>query len=216
MALKGTWAPSGIKLWGGEIPVETGRVCSKLSSRQMRIGPQEGAIAALAKEFSSNKLQAFTTDVIDLERFHQPCGRFTGMNYGDFSLLSKIKYQKIITLNKISFSLPEDDVIEKLRECLNHQGHYPEFLNIKNALPDKSSQDAWHLYCVKNFGLDIFLTTDLVLLGQIKSIPDRNLKSSLMKIVRTPIELCADLGVDALSECQIISFAREKLDVDSF
>jgi len=215
VALKGEWQSNGVQYWGGEIPIETGKISSKLKSRQMKIGPQEGAIAALANEFLHNNIEAYTTDALSFETFHQPLGRFTGVNYGDFSLFSKIKYKKINTLDDFSFCVPPDDIVGKLREHLN-QSNNPLFLKIKNALPDKSSQDAWHLYCVGRFDLDIFLTTDSALIGQIKSISDENFKNELIKIVRTPEELCTDLDIRCFSEDEIICFAREDLHIDSF
>jgi hypothetical protein len=57
---------------------------------------------------------------------------------------------------------------------------------------------------------------DVALIGQIKSISDESLIKELVEMVRTPEELCADLDIDCLSEYQIICFAREELDIDSF
>ncbi len=215
VALRGGWQSGGIQYWGGEVPIETGRICSELVSTQMNIGPQEGAIAALAQQFLDNKIEAYTTDALGLETFHQPSGRFSGTNYGDFSLLFGVEFQKIITLSNFSFSMPQDNVIEKFREHLN-QSNEQTFLKIKNALPDKSRQDAWHLYCIQRFGLDVFLTTDTKLIGQVSSIANTQLKTEIEQIVRTPKELCDDLNICCLDEIEIINFARDKLGIDSF
>lgn len=215
IAFKGEWQSSGIQYWG-EALIDTGGIRSVLQSLSTKkISPQEGYIAALAKKFLKNEIEAYTTDALKFETYHQPSGRFRGINYGDISLLSKISPQQIKTLDGFSFSIPSDDVVEKLRTHINRSVE-PDFLDIKNALPKKSSQDAWHLYCIQKHGLDVFLTMDFALMRQIRSIADKSLRERVEKIVRTPEDLCADFGISALGNDEIICFARNDLGVDPF
>ena len=185
------------------------------SSPIRKLPPQDGYIAALTKKLLNGEAEVYTTDALNYEKWYHPAGRFRGASYGDISLLSKITSKQIRTLEGFSFSLPSDSIAEKLRAYIN-ESQEADFLAIKNVLPRKSSQDAWHLYCVKKYNLDVFLTMDASLIGQIRSIADQNIRDSLMQIVRTPEELCANFGIRALSDDEIICFARNELGADPF
>jgi hypothetical protein len=218
IVFKGQWQSKTIEDWDGALGalIETGGIRSVLQSSPIKkLSPQGGYIAALAKKILSGEMEAYTSDALSYEKWYQKPYKYRGVSYGDISLLSKITPKHIRTLEGFTFSLPADSIADKLRAYIN-QSQEVDFLAIKNVLPCKSSQDAWHLYCVKKQNLDVFLTMDAALIGQIKSIADRSVRDNLIKIIRTPEELCTDLDISALSNDEITSFARNELGADSF
>jgi len=57
--------------------------------------------------------------------------------------------------------------------------------------------------------LDIFLTTDTKLIGQIKSFPDREFRKMLLQRVMLPSEACGRLGMPPFAGAELTALAEK-------
>lgn len=205
---KGVWEGHGTVMWGGEagIPVKTGRLLTEEAPIHVapeRGGPQGGYIVSLAIAHSRDAWEAHTSDALLFEKLHHPSRRFFG-NLGGFSWFKKINFKNNGTLEGFTLSTPcEIEPIDALRQFLSSCGN-SEYQKIRRGLEGcgakKSSQDAWHIFCVDLLGLDKFLTCDMKLIGQIKSIRDVGLRQKILDLVILPAQACETLGLDAATQ----------------
>ena len=115
------------------------------------------------------------------------------------------------TLEGFSFKI-EGRPINELNSFLDSNKD-EECASIRAALTEcgakRSSQDAWHIYCVHLLGLDMFLTCDTSLIGQIKSNGDKVLREQLLNIVALPSGCCRTINLAEATEHQ-----REQIKKD--
>lgn len=218
MAIKGRWHDMGSKFWGGEIPIETGGIVSELDGsviRKTRGGDQNGSIAAFAEQFMRGSLDAYTSDALRFEMFHQKVSKFRAGNYGDVSLFSQVKTIRLNTLGGFSSVSGAFDfnILKEMRIYLDHQDN-EQYRKIRSALDeikagDTNSQDAWHLHCTFEYGFDAFLTVDTKLAGQIQSFKDKELRDQLLERVKIPSALCEDLSIEPFTGIEIMKLANK-------
>ncbi len=204
---KGSWESSGTVMWGGErgVEVDTGRLRSSeepIEIKRERGGPQGAYIAALALALKRNQWEAHTSDALTFERLHHPTGRFSGVNHGDISWFKDVNCRTHTTLEGFSSIVPsKTEPIQLLRQFLDAKTD-EEYIEIRSALEEvgskKSSQDAWHVLCVRRLGLQTFLTCDTKLIGQVKSIPDRALREHILDDLALPCDLCKVLNLEVI------------------
>lgn len=158
----------------------------------------ENYIAAIANEIQKKSIQAYTSDALCIERLFKKHSKFGNTRFADNSLMNNLKIEKITTLTCTKFQV-DKNLIQRFRDFLNsYQDN--DYIQIKNFLSKKSNQDAWHIHSVLNHQLDYFLTGDSKLIRQIKSIQDENIKSKLLKIVKTPKALCEELQIPIVDD----------------
>jgi len=202
---KGSWESKGTVMWGGKngIPVETGRLISKENRnfiKETKGGPQGGYLASLALSYKRGEWEPHTSDAMKFENIHRKINR----NYGDFSWFEELTYINHVTLDDFSIALSTGEKpINQFRAYLNSNVNQ-KYINIRSALEScgakKSSQDAWHIHCVNSLGLDKFLTCDVKLIGQIKSIKDKHIRQKIENIVCLPSDLCKILMLGEATE----------------
>ena len=210
MAVRGEWYSTGTVLWGGKVPVETGYIRSVergLPIKASKGGEQTRYIGAIGEKLRDNKLSAHTTDILTFEMLHQSGGRYSGKNYGDVSLLKDVNYVRHDTARDFEFAFGLQDPIAALRSYLE-QSNDCLFRKVKSELdkvskPEKNSQDAWHLKCAMELDVDLFLTCDTRLIGQIKSMTDVSLKISLSERVVLPRSFCESVGLLPLQDTEM-------------
>ena len=205
---KGVWGDHGAVMWGGEagIPVKTGRMLSKAAPIHIapeRGGAQGGYIASLAIAHLNGAWEAYTSDALLFERLHHPSGKYVG-NFGGFSWFNKINFKNNSTLEGFTASIPSEiEPIDALKQFLSSCAN-SEYQKIRSGLEScgakKSSQDAWHIFCVDLLGLDKFLTCDAKLIGQIRSMRDKGLRQRILDIVVLPVQACEAMGLDAATQ----------------
>lgn len=213
VALKGEWVDTGTVLWCGRIPIQTGYLRSHERGQPVRKshgGDQTRYIASIASKVDELKLRFHTTDALTIEKMHLPAGKQSGTNYGDVSHFANMTFENHTTLPELEFAIPNQQPIVELRKEIEKQSD-PVFSEIwselkKIKLTDKSSQDAWHLYCAIKLRMDFFLTADSTLFGQVRSIPARIVRQRLAKLVARPFELCRHLEIEPLSDQQFEQF----------
>jgi hypothetical protein len=202
---KGQWESGKNILWGNDIPIQTGQLISNFDPPKVKKDKniQANYIATLINNESC--FDWYTTDLLKFERFHQAAGKFTnGCNCGDHSVFQPQKnIIQLSSLDNFSFCLPQDNLKEKykiyLEEQLRVNNEYKEIYDKLSSNNDKKhTQDAWHLYCVKRYKLDIFLTCDFKLKNKLSSL-NCNLGKYLKKIVQTPESLCDEHNLKPLS-----------------
>jgi hypothetical protein len=202
--------------WCG-LDSETEYIASEFSGAEIKStkgGDQNGAMGAIAKWFMDNDKKAFETDAIRIERENLPNDKARPYNLGDVNLFKRVRLESISTLPQrpetVSlgiFGAPEESK-EIFRNFLNDCEN-EEYRSIKSALGEKSSQDAWHLYCCLEHELDYFLTTDTKLVGRIKNMTNSPTQQKLSDIVRLPTQLCDDIGIHPLSNTELHNLALE-------
>lgn len=214
---RGERKSSGMVMWGGEngIPVNTGMLISMekpIMIKETKGGPQGKYIASLALANASGEWEAHTSDALMFERFHQRSSKFMNGNMGGFSWFKEVKYELNDTLTDFELRLPEDCLMDKLRDFLD-SSEDQDYKLIRDQLAksgaQKSNQDAWHIHCVRLLGLDRFLTCDTRLIGQINNISNRKLKQKILGIVTLPSDLCSALDLDEAPENELNEL-REK------
>ena len=201
---------NGSVMWGGDdgILVETGHLSSDYVPKTIKPskgGPQGRCLAALAIAHHQCLWDAHTTDALTFETLHHSKGKFIGATIGSFSWFKNVEYTKHTTLSGFSFAIPSSTKpIVALRDFLDLEANR-NYREIKAALESskgssKSSQDAWHLHCVESLALDVFLTCDTALIGNIRSISDKSLQTRLAKIAVLPGDLCRLLSLGEPSD----------------
>jgi hypothetical protein len=184
-------------LWGGVHPVANGTLRSierGVDMKPSKGGNQTRHIAALVREFQAGRLSAHTTDLLNFERWIKPAGRYAGLEFGDATLLRDVRFTNHHTLRNFVFSMPsEQSVIELARQHLR-AADCETYRTIRDALDQvassaKSSQDAWHIRCAIHLNMDVFLTADARLHGQVRSIPNKDLRSRLLRLIQLPRDL---------------------------
>lgn len=204
-AIKPMWVTNHFSVLG-KIPIESGYLDSTEKGQPIsnrKGGEQTRYLAALRDMFLSNKLEAYTTDALLFESLHNNMG---GFSCGGASLLQGIEYKKIRTLTHFTVIIPNDDILDSLRQYLKNANE-PEFVSIRDALRrvagEKTSQDAWHLFCAIRYKFDFFLTCDMTLISQIKSISEKRLRECFLGIVKSPRELCDLLAISPMSDFEM-------------
>lgn len=175
-------------------------------------GDQNGAMGSIAKWFMDNDKKAFQTDAIKIERENMPNRKSRPYTLGDVNLFERVTLETIPTLPhrpetvfRGLFGSPKESM-EIFRSFLNDCEN-EVYLSLRSALGEKSSQDAWHLYCCLVHKLDYFLTTDTKLVGSIKNMANSPTKRKLSQMVRLPTQLCDDIGIHPLSNTELRKLA---------
>lgn len=151
-------------------------------------------IAHLAQ---SGRLALKTSADLELERFRQPVGRFSGYGYFDHDLFAGISIQSVDGIGDIAMgpkwmNLPS--AVEQQRERLA-KSKDPLYLGLLQHLGPKSSQDAWHVRTAETTGMFCFLTMDFRLC---KTMALRSMQEpirSLRTKVMTPAQLGQYIGL---------------------
>ena len=74
-AFAGEWHSTGVKNWGGIHPIETGYIATAFSGKPVKRtkgGMQSHSLGALAREFMKCRIKAYTTEVLNFERWDKP------------------------------------------------------------------------------------------------------------------------------------------------
>ncbi len=208
-ATRSEWKDNGTKLWGGEIPIQTGWIQTVESGHPISAskgGEQTWYISALAEAFQDGLVEAHTTDALDIERMCEDRARKRSTQLGAASLFQGLKLLGHTTLPNLQISIRADDPKTQLRQEISRQKDQT-FRDILAAIDqvrstEKNSQDAWHLRCTLALGLDTFLTTDTKLIGQIKSIAKQEIRTRLLEAVKLPSTLCDQLKITPHSDAQ--------------
>jgi len=198
-------------LWGGECKIKVGNTVSieKPEAIIKSIGSQIGAIARLAETFiTTDKLRAYRSDALEFELIYQNPEIHKEIRLGDVSLMKEVQYEKLRTFDDFSVTISGENFVEDFRTYLRASSN-PEYTKIRDSLQgEKKYQDAWHLFCIQKYNLDAFLTMDMKLVGQIKSISDKKLRNELLYIVKNPTQLCEEIGVSPMTDEEINAFVK--------
>lgn len=183
------WIDTGVKLWGGRIPIETGlsaripvhsETDDSDAARSVRYLP---AIASLAKQ---GAISLFTSPELQDEQWSQPGGRFLGYGYYDFSLFSRIALETLPDpeyTTRFGFGCPS---AAEQREARFAAKSDPLFRSLVKVLGQSNSQDAWHIATAQNHGCFCFLTMDFKLLRTLHAQRNNPVVASLLTRVMTP------------------------------
>lgn len=151
-------------------------------------------IAHLAR---SGRLVLKTSADLDLERFRQPVGRFSGYGYFDHDLFAGIPIQSVdgigdMTMGPAWMNLPSP--AEQQRQRLA-QSRDPLYLGLLQHLGPKSSQDAWHIRTAETTGMFCFLTMDFKLCKAMALRSAQEPMKSLRTKVMTPAQFGRCIGL---------------------
>jgi hypothetical protein len=151
-------------------------------------------IAHLAR---SGRLALKTSADLELERFRQPAGRFSGYGYFDHDLFAGIPIQSVdgigdMVMGPEWMNLPS--LAEQQRERLT-QSRDPLYLGLLQHLGPKSSQDAWHVRTAETTGMFCFLTMDFKLCKAMTLRSTQEPIRSLRTKVMTPAQFGRYIGL---------------------
>lgn len=193
------WVSTGTTEWGPN-RVETG--CSAripvrradANSREYRSISFLPGIAHLAR---LGLISLVTSGELELERFRQPSGRFSGYGYFDHSVFSGLEIKRVDHLPDMMMdpewmNLPsiKDQQLRRLE--LNGD---PLYRGLATELGPKNSLDAWHIRTAEVYGQFCFLTMDFSLCKNVIAREKREPFKSLRAKVMTPEQLGEYLGI---------------------
>lgn len=162
------WISTGTKMWGGEIPVETGysaRVPVDYAAHNRAIFEREVPFfAPLARLAKDGRISLCTS--VELIRERNRHSRYDPYQFG-MNLWSKVPIQQLPDLPRsaeVSYCLGP----RELREHWSKQGQIrhllatadSEFLKLAKSLPPDHILDFYHLWTAKHYNCAIFLSTD--------------------------------------------------------
>lgn len=192
------WISTGVSLWGGKVPVETGysaRIpvysANNLSENYEHVTYLAG-IAHLAK---LGRLRLCTSAELRDERWRQPGGRFTGYGYFDHSLFGNLKIECIDRLTGSWVLAPGGIPLKEQQLKRINSSADPLFRVLLNRLGERQSLDAWHIRTAEVHGLYCFLTADLKLRRSVERWKDYEPFKSMSTKVLTPSEFGKAFGM---------------------
>lgn len=198
------WISTGVKLWGGKHPVETGYAArvpvhsAENTSDRYRQTTYLTGIAHLAR---LGVIELCKSAELDAEQFRQPLGRFRGYSYFDYSLLGDINMESVDgwafpDMGPSWMGLPSAAEQQRSRLQTSDDPLFRALFDLlKQQLGKKCDQDAWHICTAEKHGLFCFLTTDGPLLAATKSLAKKEPLRSMTTKVMTPEEFAKHLGV---------------------
>jgi hypothetical protein len=180
------WISTGTKLWGGQVPVETGytaRIPVHSPSNDKRVYREVRYLAGIAHLARQQNLQLCTSAELAAERFRQPMGRFRGYGSADFNVFQGVEMESVDGIH-LDLVEPKTRQRQRIAACDD-----PLLKAILAELPAKMSQDAYHIFTAEKFGLYGFLHIDFGLAEQIKQKKGKPPFSMLRTRILLPSEL---------------------------
>lgn len=159
------WISTGTKMWGGQVPVDTGylaRIPVHSRSNDGRVYREVRYLAGIAHLARQGHLQLCTSGELQAERFRQPAGRFQGYGYADFNVFQGVNME---SLDRMHLDLDEPELRQRQRIAACDDRLLKAMLA---ELPERMSQDAYHIFTAEKFGLHAFLHVDFGLAEQIR------------------------------------------------
>lgn len=190
---KAFFGPEEVKLgYSARIPVRV-----KDSSREYENVSYLPGIAHLAR---LGRVSLMTSADLELERFRQPAGRFSGFGYFDHDLFSDIPIESVdgigdMVMGPEWMKLPSS--AEQQRERLSKSSD-PLYLGLLKHLGPKSSQDAWHVRTAEANEMFCFLTMDFSLCKTLNLRSAQEPIRSLRTKVMTPAQFGRHVGLFAV------------------
>lgn len=187
------WVSTGTTKWGPN-DVETGyaaRIPVRRKDGTSREYSNVSFLAGIAHLARHGRLSLFTSGELDVERFKQPAGRFSGYGIFDYNLFAGIDMKRADGVPDMVFgprwmNLPS--LAEQQRERLERSSN-PLYLALVKQLGPKNNQDAWHIHTAEKHGMFCFLTMDFKLCKIVEARQHQELIRSLRTKVMTPLQL---------------------------
>lgn len=196
------WIDTGIKMWGGKIPIPTGyaaRVAVHSSSDRTEEYRDICFLTGISYLARKQHISMFTSRELMAERERQEPRRFQPVGYSGFSLLSRVEIRPIddwsfdalvhdvdrtgISLNQLQLNrvnLSQDAIFQTIWRILEGK---------------KSSLDAWHLRTAQVHDLDGLLTMDYKLAKKFAQKQHLLTAAGITAKIWTPSGLAQELGI---------------------
>lgn len=187
------WISTGISKWG-EHEFETGysaRIPVRRKDRASREYESVQYLAGIVHLAKSGYLLLMTSGELEIERWKQPTGRFTGYGIFDHNVFSSTKFSRVDALPPVVIGpqwMNQPSLDAQQRRRLSHSDD-PLYRGLVTQLGTNNSQDAWHIWTAETHGVFCFLTMDFKLCKTMESRCNQEPVRSLQTKVWTPQQL---------------------------
>lgn len=147
-------------------------------------------------------IELLTSFEMQQEQMHQPAGRYRVRGYFDHNLFGAIRMRSVDEDTVKGFDLWEKPQ-DRLRRCPKQP-----FLSIVQLFGERNNVDAWHLFTLLTYDIDLMLHIDHPLADFVKQHQSKPPISQLMGRVIMPMELAHRLRIEPI---QISSIPQDWL-----
>jgi len=185
------WISTGTGMWGN-IEVPTGYMAQipvHAPQNDGRLYNEVRYLASIAHMGRTGHLKLCSSAELDAERFRQPIGRFIGYGWADHSVFKDISMESVDGFH-LDLADPKATQLERVAACTD-----PLYRSLLEALGEKLSLDAYHIFTAEKHGLFCFLHIDFPLANRVSKNSTKAPFTELHTRVLLPSELARLFGV---------------------
>jgi hypothetical protein len=186
------WISTGVKKWGGKFDFDSGYMASipvHSPDNDGRVYREVRYLASIAYLYQTSHIKLLTSAELFAEQFRQPVGRFQGYGWADYSVFKGMQFDSVDGFH-LDLKHPAEKQRQRINSCTD-----PLLLELRKALGEKSSQDAWHIYTAEKHSLFAFLHMDFPLAEKITRNKHKPPFNSLNTHVMLPSEFAAHFRI---------------------
>lgn len=196
------WMNTGMSLWGGQIPVNTGystRIPVHAPDSSDRIYREVTYLVGIAELAKRGHIELVTSAELQAESWRQPIGRFRGYGSQDLNVFEGIH---MLSVDGHHFDAVDAKATQQAR--LEKSKAEP-FATLARLLPKKSNLDAWHIHTAHKHNLYCFLAVDFPLTENFRRASQRKEFPQINTKLMLPSELAAAIHLRPI-ETFVISY----------